>query len=400
MFYRKVFSNLIDRRMGFLFLGLCLLLGACTSEGTATETGTPSEQPTIATETAMSTATAFTPSATAELTEPADPSTLSYSPVFLFLQEGGLMTQVGEQPPQIWEDAEDLGEIGDAVLAGRTVYLLREQGFQKLSFVNNQSEVVARYEIPMAWGNLFYSDRHPEQLYYTAHHGDMDTRLGVLDLVNGNMRTLLDNSRSLHILGLTEDGQGLYVLPVGQDTSFRQIFVIDLERGEIAKDLPIQAEMFVAFAPDSRLLATFSADYIDPNGEYIDYALYLYDLPSLPLSAPQVFSLPLESTYVGNDGLHWAPGSEGFYFTLIEDLYNEPFSESYGVWYLNVETGEAHQVASPVSDSEFSSAGISPDGEWMLFRPNMSGEASLLQLQTGETVTFAEPLGAIFAGWQ
>lgn len=381
----------MNKRMCFLWFGLCLLLGACAPEGTVTDTRTPTEQPVMATETA--TATTIVPSATVE---PAVSVPPSYFPVFVALQEETLVTQVGDQTPQEWEDAADLGELRDAVLAGSMVYLLREQGFQKLSILNNQSEVMARYESPVS-GKLFYSDHYPEQLYYTIRHDDMDTLLGVLDLVNGNMRTLLDYDRGLQILGLTENGLGLYVMPVGQDASFGSVFVIDLEDGEIAKELPFQALFFVALAPDSRQLIAFSTQFTE--GTTPDYVLHLYDLPSLPLSAPEIFPLPVDSSHVGYGGLHWAPDGEGVYFTLIEDFY-EPSSKSYGLWYLNVETGETYLVGSPVPDSDYYTAGISPDGEWMLFQRSMSDEVLLFQLQTGETVTFAAPLGAIFAGWQ
>ena len=276
------------------------------------------------------------------------------------------------------------------------MYLLREQGFQKLSLLSNQSEVVVRYELPES-GNLFYSDRHPEQLYYTIRHDDMDTLLGVLDLANGNMRTLLDYERGLQILGLTEDGLGLYVMPIGQDASFGGVFVIDLENGEIAKDLPMQALFFVTLAPDSRQLIAFSIQFVE--GTTHDYVLHLYDLPSLPLSAPEIFPLPVEDSHVGNYGLHWSPDGEGIYFTLIEDFYETP-SESFGLWYLNVETGEAHLVGTPIPDSDYYTAGISPDGKWMLFQYYMSGEVVLFQLQTGETLTFMEPFGGLFAGWK
>ncbi|HAF47922.1 MAG TPA: hypothetical protein DCL08_01620 [Anaerolineaceae bacterium] len=382
--------------MCFLWFGLCLLLGACAPEGTVTETHIPTRQPAMATETATitATATALVPSATAEL---ADLSSFAYSPVFVALKEGVMMTQVGDRAPQAWEDTPDLGALEDVIVVDGSIYLLHEQGILWLQIEENQSEVMARFEAPLEWGDLFYTDRHPQQLYYSILRGDEDFVLGMLDLNTGSLHPIIYYDRYLQILGLTEDDQGLYVMPVGQDPSFGNVFVIDLEGGEIAKDLPFQALLFVALAPDARQLIAFSTQFVE--GITHDYVLHLYDLPSLPLSAPKIFPLPVDSSHVGYGGLHWTPDGEGVYFTLIEDFY-EPSSESYGLWYLNVETGKTHQVGSPVPDSDYYTAGISPDGEWMLFQRSMSDEVLLFQLQTGETVTFAAPLGAIFAGWQ
>lgn len=381
-----------------LWFGLCVLLSACMPQEVGRET-IPSEE-------ILFTSTASeekTPAELASSTPTGTPSGINLTPIptiifpiFVYLEGEVLMEQIGSNAPEHIIDLPESGPIKDAVLVGETLHLLREQGIQRIRLSEGKSDILLRFDMPILEGGMIFAADYPRILYY-ATESTQETLIGYFGLDEDTVHPMPSLPQNFHILGMTKDGQGLYGLPIGQDPEFGKVLLIDLEQGDIARELPIQGILFAALAPDARRLATF-AQRPDPSGR-LESVIHLYDLPSLPLTLPRVFALPNAPSYVGFGGLRWSPDSQRLYFMLVENIYEASATTSYGLWRLAVESGATDQVA-PISDPIFHMTSISPDGEWIVLMHETSDEAILVQLQTGEVQSFSVPVNAIVAGWR
>lgn len=379
-----------------IWFGLCVLLTACMPQENARET--------ISSEVKLSTSTATEEKTSTELSSSTPTGTVPVintatniiSPVFVFLEGDTLMEQVGSNAPEHLVDLPEFGSIKGAILVRETLYLLREQGFQRIHISDGTSDLVLRFDMPLLEGGLIYVSNYPRIFYYGTE-SEQITLIGYFVLDEDVVHPVLSIPQNLKLLGMTENGQGLYCLPLGQDPEFIRVLVIDLEQGEISKEIPIQGTLFAALASDSRRLATF-AQRMKSTG-LLESVIHLYDLPSLPLTPPRVFTLPNAPSYVGFGGFRWSPDSQRLYFMLVENIYEAPATSSYGLWRLDVESGATDLVA-PISDPIFHTVSISPDGEWIVLMHETRDEAILVQLGTGEVESFSAPVHAILVGWR
>lgn len=375
---------------------LCILLSACMPQGIGMEAIRTEEELSTPTSPEQKTSVELATLTPTGITPMSSTATQIVSPVFVFLEGDTLMEQVGSNAPKPIIDLPELGSIKNAILVGETYLLLREQGIQKIYLSEGKSDILLPFDTPMLAGVLIFAAGYSRIIYYGTDNWQ-ESLVGYYDLDQDIVYPAFSFPQNLQPLGLTEDGQGLYALPVGQDPEFGKILLIDLEKGDIARELPVLGIMSAALAPDARLLATF-AQRPDPSGQ-LESVVHLYDLPSLPLTPPRVFALPNAPSYVGFGGLHWSPDSQRLYFMLVENIYEAPATTSYGLWRLDVESGATDQVA-PISDPIFHSVSISPDGEWIVLMHTTKDEAILVHLQTGEFESFSVPAHAIVAGWR
>jgi hypothetical protein len=306
------------------------------------------------------------------------------------------MEQVGSNAPKPIIDLPELGSIKNAILVGETIYLLCEQGIQRIYPSEGISDILLPFNTPMLAGELIFAAGYSRIIYYSTDNWQK-TLVGYYDLDQDIVHPAFSLPQNLHILGMTEDGQGLYALPVGQDPEFGKILLLDLGQENITRELPVQGIMYATLAPDTRRLATF-AQRMDSTGQ-LESVINLYDLPSLPLTPPRVFPLPKTPSHVGFGGLHWSPDSQRLYFMLVENIYEAPATTSYGLWRLDVESEATDQVA-PISDPVYHTVSISSDGEWIVLMHETKDEAILVQLQTGAFESFSVPVHAIVAGWR
>jgi hypothetical protein len=375
---------------------LCILLSACMPQGIGTETirteeeRSPSTPPEEKTSVELGT---LTPTGTTPMSSTARKI---ISPVFVFLEGDTLMEQVGSNAPKHIIDLPELGPIKDAALVGEALYLLREQSIQRIYLSEGKSDILLPFETPMLAGVLIFVAGYSRIIYYGTDNWQ-ESLVGYYDLDQDIVYPAFSFPQNLHPLGLTDDGQGLYCLPVGQDPEFNKVLLIDLKQGSIARELPVRGVSFAVLASDARQLATFF-QRPDTSGQ-LESVIHLYDLPSLPLTPPRVFTLPNAPSYVGFGGLHWSPDSQSLHFMLVENIYEAPDTTSYGLWRLDVESGATNQVA-PISDPIFHTVSISPDGEWIVLMHEMNDEAILVHLQTAEVQSFSVPVNAIVAGWR
>ncbi|MBE0411353.1 MAG: hypothetical protein IBX69_16645 [Anaerolineales bacterium] len=375
---------------------LCILLSACMPQGIGTETirteeeRSPSTPPEEKTSVELGT---LTPTGTTPMSSTARKI---ISPVFVFLEGDALMEQVSSNAPKHIIDLPELGPIKDAALVGEALHLLREQGIQRIYLSEGKSDIMERFDIPMLEGGMIFAAEYYRIVYYVTDSGQ-ESIIGYYDLDENSVYPTFSFPQNLRILGMTVDGRGLYVLPIGQDPEFNKVLLLDLEQEVISRELPVRGVSFAVLASDAHQLATF-AQSPDPSGQ-LESVIHLYDLPSLPLTPPRVFTLPNAPSYVGFGGLHWSPDSQSLHFMLVENIYEAPDTTSYGLWRLDVESGATNQVA-PISDPIFHTVSISPDGEWIVLMHEMNDEAILVHLQTAEVQSFSVPVNAIVAGWR
>lgn len=382
---------------------LCGLLSACTPAPLITET--PRIEPS---------ATLEMPSPTLVETKPTAVSSASCAPitfedsgtakpVYLIYREKTLAMQIGDQKPQSIGEIPDLGIIQNAVLAGKTLLVLRRNGLQRIGLSDCSNVTIIKFNEPIMMGDLVISPDSSRVYYGKVTYSTRISEVGFIGLHSEKVRSILTFTNpdpdplSYSLIGLTEDGKGLYSLQLGQDPSLGLILVVNIENGTIGKELPIRGWSSVALAPNRRLAATPN-QVVNKNSDpccSLEYRLNVYDLASLPLTSPHVFTLPKTPGAIGGK-LLWSPDSQTLYFLLLDSDYNP--QTSYGLWSLNVTTGDARQVTA-IPDTSYFLESISPDGAWITVRHDTPEQSLLVDLQTGNVQQYSVPYEATLAGW-
>jgi hypothetical protein len=388
-------SSMVKYTISFWF-SLCILLGACMPQGIGTETIRTDEELSSSTPPEEKTSVELGTLTPTGATPVSSTTTKIISPVFVFLEGGALMEQVGSNAPMHIIDLPELGPIKDAILLGEALHLLREKGIQRIYLSEGKSDIVSHFDTSMIEGGMIFAGEYYQIVYYVTDSGQ-ESIVGYYDLDEGMLYPAFSFPQNIRILGMTVDGHGLYALPIGLDPEFNKVLLLDLDQGGIARELPVRGVSFAVLASDAHQLATFF-QRPDTSGQ-LESTIHLYDLPSLPLTPPRVFTLPNAPSYVGFGGLHWSPDSQRLYFMLVENIYEAPATTSYGLWRLDVESGVTDQVA-PISDPIFHTVSISPDGGWIVLMHEMNDEAILIHLQTAEVQSFSVSVNAIVAGWR
>lgn len=322
-------------------------------------------------------------------------------PFFVFLKGKTLMVQIGDKSPQPIGDFPDLGKIEDALLADKALFLLRQNGIQRVLLSDCSNATTFEFNEPVMSGNLLLSPNGSQVFYGIVADSTRVSDIGFFE-VNGDLvhpiRTATESPNTYSLIGVTEDGKGLYLLQYGQDPALGLILVIDIENGNVGRELSIEGWGSGVLAPNRRAFATPN-QVINTSEPFsgLEYKLNVYDLPSLPLTSPHIFTLPNPPSEIGFGGLHWSPDSQKLYFLLIEPN-NDP-QISYGLWSLAVTAGSAEQVTT-IPDPSFYLNGISPDGTWSTIRDDNSDQSLLVNIQTGKVSQFSVPVEAILVGWQ
>lgn len=387
----------------FFCFGLgILLLNACTPQASQFVSATDESSPPTAvqkTSIPSSHAETETPQPINSLPETIQPSGITF-PIFVYPLEHPLMMQIGDNSPDPIGDFTDLGEIRDALLIGDTLHLLQENGIRQIHLIDYSDDVLLYFDEPISSGRLVLDTNFSRVFYNGITHRTRDTLIGYFEIDGNSVHPMLlykDPLITLQIIGVTEDGQGLYCLPVGQDPEFGKVLLLNIEQGMISKELAVQGWSYAVLAPNSRHLATFSR--IPDTSDQMTNMINIYDLPSLPLTSPRVFTLPNPPSGVGFGGLYWSPDSQKLYFMLTENIDDPSSSISYGLWCLDVNTGSASQVAA-IPDPILHLSGINPDGRWGLLKAETKDEIYLVDLPSGEIRSLVVPLEAILVGWQ
>lgn len=321
-------------------------------------------------------------------------------PALVYIDDGSLVEQMGNGPQRRTELPDtDTGAVLAATLVDETVLVLREQALQRATF-HGSSDIMLRFDKPARFGQLI-STVDGKYVFYDVTVDDAQgrfgfgTRIGRYQAKSGIVKPVLFVHQNVRALGLTTDGNGLYLLPIGQDPSFGRILIAELESGTTIDEMPIEGEVFSALSPNGQYLVTASPRYASEDVP-LGGILRLYDLASQPFN-PREIALPNQPSHAW--GLLWSPDSRWVYFVLrAGDIYDEP-AMSYGLWRLDIVSGEMQRVTA-IEETSIRPAAISPDGQWLLVRNEMREEAFAVHVQSGTRQSFILPTEAVVVGWK
>lgn len=330
--------------------------------------------------------------------EPTEEPIPNPPPALYYIQRNQLLELItGEAPKTLWELPE-AGQVKNAIQVDNILLTLREGGIQRVDLADGVSELLFKPDLPVLFGDFLLTNQ--DQILYSAVIDDPSvifgfrTLIGTYRMYDGILNPSLSLPQNMQVLGLTLDGRGLYLLPIGQDSEFNSVRLFDLISGEMEKELPVEGSRYASLAPNVRLLATASQSFA--LNDRFEGMIKLYDLPSLPLTPPRTLALPQAPSHV--TGLIWSPDSGSLYFLLNPgNPWDEP-PGSYGLWRLEVTSGEFSQVI-PLQQTGFNLRGLSPDGQWLLLDHESKPGALLVNQLTGNILAFTHPNDAQAALW-
>jgi hypothetical protein len=313
------------------------------------------------------------------------------SPTIRFIHDHQLLEVSGGEQRHLGDLSTGLGAVLAAAPMEDEVLVLHGSGLQRLTQDGSQ-EILFQWDRPARFGELGLTGRGM-QLVYSAFRDDLQapggvsTEVGLYDAQGGVVRSVFTTAQAMRALGVTADGDAIYLLHVGQDPSFGRVSTVSLERGVIESDLSISGNEFIALSPDSRYVVTTAGNTIN-----------LYDLAA-GSDTPEMISLPEEGSFAR--GLFWLPDSERLLFMLYEaghDLYVE-VTPSLGLWQFDVQERRLAQAATPEALGG-QLMHISPDGLWLLTRPSLSRDEALLVHRLDlRSYGITLPIEATIVGW-
>ena len=382
-------------------LGLALALSGCGTQSpaaqptaipAATAAPAPSATP-VAQPTAAPAATAL-PAPTSAPKPTAQPANL---PELYYLDQNAVFAHaIGGAAHQI---ATFDGAVLGTALSGDTLLVLRDSGIERVHLPDGAATNVLAFKSPAQPSSSLLATSDG-RIFYAARVEDPNavfgkTMIGVYDVASGAMTPLQTVDGAARPLGLTPDGKGLYVLPVGGDPSFAQVRVIDAASGADRAELAVEGEGAPVVSPDGRMLAVtarrFSAS--DPNAEP-DSLVYLYDLTQQPVTRTEI--VPPQAPSAANN-LFWSPDSRALYFSLgAGNIYE--LKQSYGLWVYDIASGKASKLSDVDVLNTFVTNGAS--GSVVLLRHTTSSGSALIDLATGAPTPFDIAPSAMVAGWR
>ena len=321
-------------------------------------------------------------------------STPAEPPALLYLERLDLVEQQGEARTVLGALPETLGAVLSAARVGEALLVLHERGLQRFG-LDGQGETVQRFEAPARFGTVTTADDGRGALVTLAMDGPTGMASEIMLVREGAVQPVVALPRNARALGLTADGTGVLVLPVGQDPSYGSLWIVDAASGDTREELPIEGEGHVTLSPDGRFLLTTTQRFMG-EGKPAQGGLNLYDLSQRPLTA-RTIELPQQPSHAR--ALLWSADGGAL---LVALAAGDPYAERatpLGLWRLDV----AGAALSAVAGSEalaLPPAALSPDGTWLLAHdPNQPG-ATLLSLATGDTTRVPIPAGALVVGWR
>ena len=295
----------------------------------------------------------------------------------------------------------DEGQLLAACRVGDILLVLREKGLQRLKLTDGSSELLYRFDQPALFGDMLpSSDGH--KIFFNVVVNDLQAEfslgsiVGVYDLAPDKVTPLITIPENTSLLGSSTDGLALYLLYHGQDTSLTKVFVVDTQKGVIAREIEIQGDSFASLAPDGHTLAVLDlvmpTDPSDPT-QQVKSLLNVYDLGSQPGAAPRELNL-LDTPFHFNGNMLWSPDSQRIYVMLVSGNYWEDPTGflPFGLWRVEVSSGMADEFSS-MNTASFYLERLTADGEWLLLRG--PGHVVWVEAQYGGQIPLEFPDNAL-----
>lgn len=322
-------------------------------------------------------------------------SAQSGPPPLLLIQNDAILEQRGTGPAEQIASVPEMGQLAGAGSFGDVVLILGERGLYRVLLSDGSIQLLQQFSGPVRFGQILVSgesaivaatvDDADAQFGFRTHIGLYDHIVDSFSLMPGTPE--LEQYTSLQPLGSTANGNGIYVLPRGQDPAFGRVVVLATETGEILQDLPIVGEGSIVLSPDSRTIVTIDRAVDDPAS----FVAKFYDLETQPLE-PRSMLLPPE---LGDASALWSPDSRALF--LLGSRNVDP-PTTHPLWRLDVATGGSTQVV--VLDQVEQLVAISPDGLWLLVRSSSGNVGALVDLQSGISIAITVAPEAFVAGWR
>jgi hypothetical protein len=318
--------------------------------------------------------------------------TPSSPPTLIYVEDNEIAELSQEGASRTLAVVPEAGNTESALLHGDRVLLLREQGLQLVDLVEDAAVRLMPFDAPVLFGNLMPAGA--DAVLYSAMLDDggggtmgFTAHVGLYSSSAGRERQLIEHEGSLVLLGENAAGDSTYLLPLGGDPEFSEVWLVSLATGEVRTRLPVEGYEFAALSPDARLLATAGIRFL-PEGQRLDYGLGLYDLRNDESVDGRWLPLPLPDSHVS--GLIWSGDGQCLYFHLRPGSPQENPTETYGLWCLNPERMEYSRV-SPLDEPTAHIVTISPDDGWLVLRPETAHEIIMVDLAAGGAVTLSLP---------
>jgi hypothetical protein len=327
-------------------------------------------------------------------------------PDLYYILDNVLYEESGAPTDQEIASLADEGQLLAAYRTGDLLLVMREKGIQRLRLTDGRSELLYRFDQPAFFGDLAISG-DGKKIYFDTVVDDpgaefgMGSIVGVYDLALDTVTQLITIPENSSLLGPGTNGLALYLLYHGQDTSLTKVFVVDIQKGVVAREIEIQGDSFACLAPDGKTLAVLDlimpADPSDPT-QQVKSLLNVYDLGSLPGAAPQEFNL-LDTPLHLNGNLLWSPDSQTIYFMLVSgNFWEDPTGFlPFGMWRLDIGTGATNEFSS-MNIATFYLERITADGAWLLLRG--PGHMVWVGAQYGEQIPLDFPENAFLVDGQ
>ena len=321
-------------------------------------------------------------------------------PVFLYIVGNKIFEQAGNHLLGEIMVLPEAGNILYSIISGEIVLVLREQGIQRANLYNKTVDMIFPFDKSAQSGNMLLAPYSSKTFFSFIENNPTGafgrvTRIGIYDLNQNVVKQIADFPQSMWLLGLTQDNDGAYLLPVGQDPDFGMMYLFDIQAKKIDQELSIQGTGYASLSPDANFL--IFAAFHQANDNRLEPSLNLYDLSYQPISPPRTFLLPDTLSQVR--GFLWSPNSRNLYFLFLPaDITYQPETID-GLWKLSIESGGMSQVAS-VNDPGYHTISISSQGNWILLKHESKNEAILIDVPSGDEYQINIPANAIFVGWQ
>jgi len=324
-------------------------------------------------------------------------------PPFIYLYENKLFEQTGGKAPRVLVDLPDAGEVLDARRFNEVVLISREQGLHQVRLQDLKVQFVPSLHCALM---IKEGDQVICEMYEDDPSAEFSTgtRISLYDIESSTIRTMIYYTRTVSVVGLTIDGSGLYLIPVGQEPGFGELLLADLNSGRIKARYDVWGEGYLwpSLAPNKRFLATDS--------------FYIFDLLSQPTEHREVERVIMPSGRMGEItkvtlsieyrqvkfpnqpcfpvAMWWSPDSRALYFVLHPGYPWEELVGSYGLWRYDLETETLLQMVLGEPDQE-PFVTFSPDGQWVLLRHSNKDVMTRIHLPTGAVESFILPTVAV-----
>jgi hypothetical protein len=286
-----------------------------------------------------------------------------------------------------------------AITIGDTLFILREQGLEKVALDGSSTALLVRFELPALFGQVSSAADNQEVIYSANVTGPrasfgMGTYIGVWPVYGSGITATLSSDQAWQPLGLGAGRNSLFVLPHGQDPAFNRLLIANLPNGQISSEISVEGYEIASLSPTGDIIVTTAERLNDSNGTYASI-LNIYYLNGRTATHTMV-PLPNQPSHIRQ--LVWSPDGRFLYFVLLShDLtYDDPDHPptSLGLWQLEINSQTLLQLV-PANSGRAPFLAVSSDKLWLLVSYEGERTAERLHLSDERLQNLTLPTEAV-----